>query len=143
MNMELVEDVKVRYRDNRFGNPDGSKARVRIWRNEKDAAVVLMTDLGDENPGASVTNTVEVLAQLVAQRYLLEPGKTVFVEHYPHEGGRREETFDLVEFNWGPHIANMKMEFGGRTIKFSKATRPQWRHLGKAEFEKLIGTVPL
>jgi hypothetical protein len=62
-----------------------------------DAPVVLVSELAN-NPGTSVTNSLEQIAAEVTDA--LTPTRVrVFVEHYPPEcTGGREETFDLVVF---------------------------------------------
>lgn len=72
--------------------------RLRVWH-EQEIAVV--TEL-DDNPGPSVTNAIETIADVV-QQILDRPIGTddgyLLVEHY-EAGGRswRDPTFDVVRF---------------------------------------------
>ncbi len=64
--------------------PRAGRCRVRVFRAAEapDHKVVLATDLGDANPGPSVTNAAETIATAVHRRYVLEPACTLVVEHY-------------------------------------------------------------
>jgi hypothetical protein len=64
----------------------------------RDAPVVICSELPN-NPGGSITNSVEVIAAGVIRANEL-PTSLVWVEHWPREStGRGEETFDLVVFS--------------------------------------------
>ena len=88
--------------------PRAGRCRVRVFRAAEapDHAVVLVTDLGDGNPGPSVTNAAEEIATEVLRRYGLDPARTLFVEHYDGRTpgtaatARRDgaEDFDRVAF---------------------------------------------
>jgi hypothetical protein len=79
---------------------NGGKCRIRIYREERRAPVVICSQLPD-NPNTSVTNMAEYLAAEVIEGHDL-PTPLVWVEHYPeHE----EETgeYSLVKFSsWEP-----------------------------------------
>lgn len=100
--MRLVQDVaRFAYTDNRFPFGRNCACRIRIWKMDDGSHTVLMTDLGKDSPGASVTNTVETVASEVANRFSIDPETTVWIEHYEHaEGSSLPETFDLVSFHW-------------------------------------------
>jgi hypothetical protein len=71
---------------------------LRVFEQHGVAPVVIVGELSD-NPGSSVTNSIERIAKLV--RTALPPGRDLLlVEHYPPVTGlgRREATFDLVSF---------------------------------------------
>ena len=75
---------------------DGGKCRIRIYREEGRASVVICSQLPD-NDNTSVTNMAEYLAAGVIKEHgLLAP--IVWVEHYPeHEGAIGE--CSLVRFS--------------------------------------------
>lgn len=68
--------------------------------------VVLATELGDANPGPSVTNAAEAIATDVLQRYALDATRMLFVAHSDERSSgtaatqRRDgaEDFDRVGF---------------------------------------------
>jgi hypothetical protein len=66
---------------------------------DETASVVVLTELPD-NPGRSVTNAIEEIANLVREKHPDVTRKRVtWVEHYPSESrGGEKETFDLVFF---------------------------------------------
>src|SRR5262245_52271962 len=58
------------------------------------ATVVLLTDLGDKNPGQSVTNAVELVIDSLLEQGLVIPPAT-FIEHYERDAWSAD-SFDLV-----------------------------------------------
>ena len=84
--------------------------------------MVVLSEVAN-NPGASVTNAAEYLAEQVRARFL--GGRdAIFVEHYPVAiGGHDEDTYDQVTF---------EQDFSGRYCK------PTWKHLGMAGFKALV-----
>ena len=85
-----------------FKDPGGRPARCRVQiylpEDVRDAPVVICAELPN-NPGGSITNSVEVIAAGVVRANKL-PTPLVWIEQRPEEsttGG--EETFDLVAFS--------------------------------------------
>lgn len=91
--------------------------RARLFRNEP-MTIALLTDLGDENPGPSITNGIEYAVGEVLRRWPeIKPARLVTVEHYDDRPARarastrvrrildlgREdgESFDFVTFAAG------------------------------------------
>lgn len=77
--------------------------------------------------GMSVPNACELIATQVVKRYGLEPGRMLFVEHYPQCQRPKpyDESFDLVTFRWdGKRFWN-----------------PDWKPLSKEEFNDIIYTL--
>lgn len=93
-----ISDFIYRYSSHR-GQIHDSLCRVRLFFSPSQGKSALLTDLGDKNPGASVTNSIESL-----QRSLIESGhiesNTRLVEHY-EEGSYRHGTYDFVTFRNG------------------------------------------
>lgn len=70
------------------------ECRLRIWFDER---IVLVTELED-NPGASVTNAIEVIAEAV-ERVIDQPiDRFLLVEHYERTA-MRGSTYDRVSFS--------------------------------------------
>ena len=72
--------------------------------------VVAIATEREDNPGTSITNVVEGLASLVCDRFGIDPGNLVWIEHYGYPGaseGTRERTFDLVTFARSSHFVGM------------------------------------
>jgi hypothetical protein len=87
------------------------------------------------NPGGSITNSVEVIAAGVIQANEL-PTPLVWIEHWPKErtdGG--EETFELVVFSSyevverAPYLGETRAWIGDAT----------WKPLHRASVEVLVG----
>lgn len=78
--------------------PRAGRCHVRVYDQGGGECVLLLTDLGDENPGASVTNAVETIATAAVRRYALDPARLTVVEHYDDrftreaDGGPRRHT---------------------------------------------------
>jgi hypothetical protein len=62
--------------------PHAGRCRLRIYDQGGGETVLVLTDLGDENPGASVTNAVETIVTTAVRRYALDPARLTVVEHY-------------------------------------------------------------
>jgi hypothetical protein len=70
---------------------EGGKCRIRIYREEGEASVIICSQLPD-NPNTSVTNMAEYLAAEVIEEHSL-PTPLTWIEHYPeHEGEIGEST---------------------------------------------------
>lgn len=118
--------------------PRAGRCRVRVFRaiEAPGHVVVLVTDLGDGNPGPSVTNAAEEIATEVLRHYDLDAARTLFVEHYDGRTPgtpathRRDgtEDFDRVGFT-------VTADPDGRV----RLLAPDWRPLRKASVEALVG----
>lgn len=93
------------------------------------APIVVLEELPD-NPGASVTNFCEHIANIVRRAHAeffdgVHPTEIVWLEHYPRasRGVRDRETFDRIFFQWDG-------------VKYS---RPRWERYTREHLEKLIG----
>lgn len=76
---------------------------------------VIVTELPD-NPGMSVTNAAEYVADEICERYGIRPEELILIEHYPQEPNH-EETFALVNFQALPDVPPGSLRFrpiGGR-----------------------------
>jgi hypothetical protein len=62
---------------------DGGKCRIRIYQEEGWAPVVICSELPN-NPGGSITNSVEVIAAGAIRANEL-PTPLVWIEHWPEE----------------------------------------------------------
>jgi hypothetical protein len=106
---------------------DGGKCKIRIYREERRAPVVICSQLPD-NHNTSVTNMAEYLAAEVIEEHGL-PTPLIWVEHYlEHEGEIGE--YSLVRFSsWEVREALMG---GTNRVRIGI---PIWSHLPK---EKLL-----
>jgi hypothetical protein len=90
-----ISDFIFRYSSHR-GQIHDSLCRVRLFYSSEKGKSALLTDIGNKNTGASVTNSIECL-----RRALIESGhideNTRLIEHY-EEDSYRQRTFDLVTF---------------------------------------------
>ncbi|OAB42336.1 Shedu immune nuclease family protein [Paenibacillus antarcticus] len=75
--------------------------RTRIFINSKGEAIVILTDLGTENPSFSVTNSIEYIYSSLIDKGLIPKG-SIIVEHYENDDINRHE-FDLVTFDQNGH----------------------------------------
>ena len=131
--MHLASDYIHPYKD-AGGHP--AHCRVRIYLSEEmhDVPVVICSELSN-NPGGSITNSAEVVAERVIRANELTT-PLVWIEHWPKdttEGGA--ETFELVVFS------NYKVEerapYLGETRPW--IGEPTWKPLDRASVEVLVG----
>jgi hypothetical protein len=94
--MYLASDYIHSYKD---AGGSAARCRVRIYLpdNVRDAPVVICSELPN-NPGGSITNSVEAIAAGVIQANKL-PAPLVWIEHRPEECTEGQETFELVVFS--------------------------------------------
>jgi hypothetical protein len=110
---------------------DGGKCRIRIYREERRAPVVICSQLPD-NHNTSVTNMAEYLAaEIIEEHQLSIP--LAWIEHYPeHEGDLGQ--YSLVAFyDW----KLQKVCLGG--VWRYRVGSPRWRSLSTDEVKKRIG----
>jgi hypothetical protein len=96
--------------------------------------VVICSELPN-NPGGSITNSVEVIAAGVIQANKL-PAPLIWIEHVPEEstnGG--EETFELVVFSTY-EVTERAPYLGETRTRIGQAT---WKALDRASVEVLVG----
>lgn len=99
---ELIVD-NSEYRYGGSHHREESICRLRIYQTEDMEAVVIFTELPD-NPGMSVTNAAEILANSVSVDFEIYDDITTWIEHYPDEYfekyGREPhgygETYDFI-----------------------------------------------
>ncbi len=110
---------------------DGGRCRIRIYREEGGALVVVCSQPPD-NPNTSVTNMVEYLAAEVVSEHSL-PAPLVWIEHYPEHEGELGE-YSLVGFStWG----RKDMCLGG--VWRYRIGSPAWSSLRAKEVKMLAG----
>jgi hypothetical protein len=100
----------------------------------RDTPVVICSELPN-NPGGSITNSAQVVAEGVIRANEL-PIPLVWIEHWPQEisdGG--EETFELVVFS-SYKVAERPPYLGETRVWIGDAT---WKLLDRATVEALVG----
>ena len=116
----LIHDGRFKYRTG--GLAALSVCRLRIY--ERWAGVILLASELADNPGPSITNSAEALATALAERYGIDGGRAVFIEHYDqasYRGLPSEPTFDAVSFTWTR----------------GRASLPRWSRLSEADLGAL------
>lgn len=91
--MKKTHDYVHYYRGYRSG---GGKCRIRIYREEGQSAVVICSQLPD-NDNTSVINMAEYSAAEVIEEHKL-PSLLTWIEHYPEHEGEIGE-YSLVRFS--------------------------------------------
>jgi hypothetical protein len=107
---------------------DGGRCRIRIYREEGRAPVVICTQLPD-NANTSVTNMAEYLAAEVIEEQSL-PTPLTWVEHYPEHEGKIGE-YSLVKYSdW-----NLQKAYLGGVWRY-RIGSPMWATLSTDEVKK-------
>lgn len=109
-----ISDFIFRYTPHRSSLCD-ALCRVRIFHAATGTVYALLTDLGERNPGQSVTNSVESLATALVDSGHI-PGSARLIEHY-EEGSYRQETYDVVTL---------------------EGTVPKWQNISRTNAAELI-----
>jgi hypothetical protein len=95
--------------------------------------VVVCSELPN-NPGGSITNSTETIAAGVIRANQL-PTPLVWIEHWPEESTKAQETFELVVFSSyevverAPYLGETRAWIGDAT----------WKRLDRATVEVLVG----
>ncbi len=109
---------------------DGGRCRIRIYREERRAAVVVCSQLTD-NTNTSVTNMAEYLAAEVIEDHGL-PTPLTWIEHYPEHEGEIGE-YSLVRFSsW-----DLREVCLGGVWRF-KVGSPKWSPLTFEDLEAFL-----
>jgi hypothetical protein len=130
--MDLASDYIHSYRS---AGGRRARCRVRIYLPDdmRDAPVVICSE-PPNNPGGSITNSVEVIAARVIRANKL-PTPLVWIEHWPKESTEGQETFELVVFSSyevverAPYLRETRAWTGDAT----------WKRLDRATLEVLVG----
>jgi hypothetical protein len=131
--VHLASDYIHPYKD---AGERSAHCRVRIYLPEEmhDVPVVICSELSN-NPGGSITNSAEVVAEGVIRANEL-PTPLVWIEHWPKdttEGGA--ETFELVVFS--SYKVEERAPYLGETRAW--IGEPTWKPLDRATVEVLVG----
>jgi hypothetical protein len=111
----------------------GIEARCRLRAYAHDGkAIFLLTELPD-NPGMSVTNAIDQIATKLLAQYMVEPSEAIFIEHYPADSARPQDTYDEVTLN-----CRQRATLDGKHHPWI-AENPQWRRLTLEEVEIVTG----
>lgn len=89
-------DIIHQFKAEAYSINDGL-CRVRMFINSKNKVNIVVTDLGDLNPSASVTNGIEKIKQSLLQSGII-PDEVSFIEHYEKDS-YDINSFDLVTFD--------------------------------------------
>lgn len=103
-----------------------SRCFVQFWESQDRPTVVVVSELND-NPGTSVTNRIEVIAERITRAFELDRDTTIWFERYPGRPGGgfgSVERFRRVIF---------ELDEAGRYRK------PSWVTRTRANVEFLIG----
>ena len=130
--MHLASDYIHPYKDV-GGRPARCRVRIYLPDDVGDAPVVICSE-PPNNPGGSVTNSVEVIAAGAIRANKLHI-PLVWIEHRPKASTGRAETFDLVAFSSyevterAPYLGETRAWIGDAT----------WKSLGRPTVEVLVG----
>jgi hypothetical protein len=131
--MHLASDYIHPYKDAGGGR---ARCRVQIYLPDdmRDAPVVVCSELPN-NPGGSITNSVEAIAAGVIRANKL-PTPLVWIEHWPEEATDGvEESFELVVFS-GSEVTERAPYLGETRAWIGDAT---WKMLDRAIVAILVG----
>ena len=91
-----ISDMIFRYPTRSISRNDGI-CRVRTFTNKNNEVIIVLTDLGENNPSASVTNSVERIYDSLIQKGIAPLGSTI-IEHY-EKNEIMGQSFDIVSFD--------------------------------------------
>ena len=84
------------------------ECRLRIYKVTFDQAIVIVSEVQD-NSGRSISEEASTLIPRVCNEFALNPGKTMWVEHYPAGYLMEEETYHEVMLVMG-HVSAKRIE---------------------------------
>jgi hypothetical protein len=130
--VHLASDYIHPYKD---AGGRSAHCRVRIYLPDDpgDFLVVICSELPN-NPGGSITNSADVIAEGVIRAHEL-PTPLVWIEHWPEESADEQETFELVVFS-SYEVVERAPYLGETRAWIDDAT---WKPLDRATVEMLVG----
>jgi hypothetical protein len=132
--VHLASDYIHPYKD-AGGRPAHCRVRIYLPEEMHDVPVVICSELSN-NPGGSITNSAEVVAEGVIRANEL-PTLLIWIEHWPKdttEGGT--ETFELVVFS-SYKVEERAPYLGGEARAW--IGEPTWKALDRETVEALVG----
>jgi hypothetical protein len=132
MPMHLASDYIHPYQD-AGGGRAGCRVRIYLPDDMSDAPVVVCSEVPN-NPGGSITNSVEAIAAGVIRANRL-PTPLVWIEHWTEETTEGQESFELVVFS-GYEVEERAPYLGETRAWIGDAT---WKPLDRASVEVLVG----
>jgi hypothetical protein len=130
--VHLASDYIYPYKD-AGGGPAHCRVRIYLPEDVLDAPVVVCSELPN-NPGGSITNSAEVIAEGVIRANEL-PIPLVWIEHWPEESADEQETFELVVFS-SYEVAERAPYLGETRAWIGDAI---WKKLDRTTVEMLVG----
>jgi hypothetical protein len=115
------------------------RCRFRVFTSGR-TAVAIATDLGADNPRASVTNGAELIVAEACGRFGLDPEETVWVEHYDDRG--KDSRYIVVRAPGGESFERLvfaQVRPPGGLLRLTYGRRLWGVRLRKGEVERLIG----
>lgn len=119
-----------------------SVCRLELIRLTDSRTVAIATVL-PENPGTSVTNVAEHLASAICDKFAIEPGKLVWIEHYACNDSARtksERTYHLVTFTRRPLEP---VKWSATVLRYQPDgwpgcfIEPRWRPMNNVDWQAL------
>jgi hypothetical protein len=105
-----------------------------------DGRLVAIATERSDNPGTSVTNAAELLASQVCDRFGIEPGRLLWIEHYGYgtslfpERGHDHVTFARTYVKWANPAGKTPTCYAEpvyfRAPSWRQMTESDWRDLG-------------
>jgi hypothetical protein len=130
--VHLARDYIHPYKD-AGGRPAHCRVRIYLPDDLRDAPVVICSELPN-NPGGSITNSAEVIAAGVIRANKL-PTPLVWIEHWPEESTRGQESFELVVFS--SYEITQRTPYLGETRAWTGDAT--WKSLDRTTVELLVG----
>ncbi len=124
--MQLTRDEILRYRAGPLSSP--AKCRLRIWTDLGKRPVVCFSELKD-NPGMSVTNAIETLAQIVAVQ--LQGPEPIWLDQSCdwNEDGLAdvsEVTFELLDPGHREVVGSITTPDAHMHVRAGRYSSPRW-----------------
>jgi hypothetical protein len=130
--VHLASDYIYPYKD-AGGGPAHCRVRIYLPDDVLDAPVVICSELPN-NPGGSITNSAETIAEgVILASELITP--LVWIEHWPEETTEGKETFELVVFS--NYEVTERAPYLGETRAW--IGEPTWKRLDRPTVEVLVG----
>ncbi|MDW9378815.1 Shedu anti-phage system protein SduA domain-containing protein [Chryseobacterium sp. JV558] len=82
--------------------------RVRTFVNSNFDIIAILTDLGEKNTSASVTNSIEIICNSLTSK-LFVPKNTIFIEHY--ENSLYGYSFDIIGLDENQQTTWQRIDF--------------------------------
>jgi len=121
------------------------RARVRLFYTPQGRVIAIVSELPNNPPSPSLTNSIEDCARALMRRYEIDPGLFDLIQHSPLDKSAASRLPGMYPASQDEHFETVSVPGGwlafGRTARsiIGPSTHPVWSPVPRATVEQLVG----